>query len=82
MSGSGGWGYQYCQPTQLKLKNRCLKRNNKSNKTLLFVIIIIIIIIINNNNNNYNKSREINTIYVVYSDTENAILLNYTEMDS
>ena len=47
MSGSRGWGvegYQYCQSSQLKLKNRRLKSNNKSNKTLIIIIIIIIII--------------------------------------
>ena len=52
----GGWGgggvegYQYCQSPQLKLKNRRLKSNNKSNKTLIIIIII--------------TAKEINTIYV------------------
>ena len=54
MSGSRGWGwgvegYQYCQSSQLKLKNRRLKSNNKSNKTLIIIII---------------TAKEINTIYV------------------
>ena len=53
-SGSRGWGwgvegYQYCQSSQLKLKNRRLKSNNKSNKTLIIIII---------------TAKEINTIYV------------------
>ena len=36
VGGGGVEGYQYCQSSQLKLKNRRLKSNNKSNKTLLF----------------------------------------------
>ena len=32
--GGGVEGYQYCQSSQLKLKNMRLKSNNKSNKTI------------------------------------------------